>query len=484
MSTYGVILLALTRGAFGAPDLAAAPAPGDDPPATDAPAAVAPPPDATAVAQAQSVSAAFAMVAEAVSPAAVYIEAAKGPPVATGLEELMREYRLPAPGRAPDGTVSSGSGVIISPDGLVLTNHHVISGATLPVVTLQDKRSFPAEVLGSDARTDIAVLRIMGDGPFAWAQLGDSDKVRVGQWVLAIGHPFDFQFTVTTGIVSARGRRNLFRNEIQDYLQTDAAVNPGSSGGPLFDLAGQVVGINTAIYSPPGGGAQHAGISFAIPSNMARKVADELLRTGQVGRASLGLTTRDRPASQEQPSPGAEVTRVTPRGPAEAAGIRRGDVILSVNGERITGSEDLRGLVLARGVSVDLEVGWERGTQALSALIRTGDERNLSQPDVAIPKDAVEWAGLTVVTATEEGLTEFGVPPPDRPWPGLLVLAVTPGSAAAIAGLEPGDLLIEAGDAPLSRPEDLLAAAKRRRTLTLHFQRDGGESWAAIAGLR
>ncbi|NOY27562.1 MAG: PDZ domain-containing protein [Oligoflexia bacterium] len=441
-------------------------------------------PKAPGVAQMRTMSDAFASVAAAVTPATVYIDAQKGPPVAAGLAELMRDYRLPSPDSDGQKVESSGSGVIISKDGLVLTNYHVIAGASSPVVTLYDRRSFPAELVGGDARTDIAVLRILGKGPFPWAELGDSDAVRVGQWVMTVGHPFDFQFTVTTGIISARGRRNLFHDEIQDYLQTDAAMNPGSSGGPLFDLSGRVIGINTAIYTVPGTSSQNTGISFAIPSSMAHRVADELLNTGRVARASLGLNTRDRPFSVDHPNPGAEITRVAPGSPAAAAGLLPGDVILTVDGERVIGSDDLRALVLARGVHVDLDIGWQRQAQPHHAVVRTGDEQDLESTDLPVPDDAVEWAGLTVVIAAPADLATFNHEDPSSPAGGLLVLSVAPDSSAAIAGLMPGDLLVEAGISDLHTPQDLIEAAGQRRSLTLHFFRADGENWAALGGLR
>lgn len=442
------------------------------------------PPSSPELDHARALSRAFADVAEAVSGAVVYIEARKGPQVAAGLEELMRDYQLPGPPGRGSGGTSTGSGVFISPDGLVLTNHHVVAGASAPMVTLRDQRRYPAEVVGSDARTDLALLRVLGEGPFPWAELGDSDAVGVGQWVIAVGHPFEFQFTVTTGIISARGRRNLFRNEIQDYLQTDAAVNPGSSGGPLFDLDGRVVGINTAIYTPPGGGTQNAGISFAIPSNMAAKVRAELLNTGRVARASLGITTRDRPASPSQPRPGAEVTRVTPRSPAEDAGLRRGDVVFEVDGEPISGSDDLRALVQARGVHVALRLRWLRGDDVLDATLETRDEDDLPHPDVTIPADAIEWAGMTLGAALPEARLAFGVDLPDRQWAGVMVYAVAPGSPAAAAGIEAGDVLLDAGELEIRTPDHLVKLAEGRRTLTIRFWREGGESWAAVGGLR
>jgi len=433
---------------------------------------------------AQALSQAFSVVAEATSKAVVYIEANRGVPVATGLQELSRDYDLPSTWREGAGPISTGSGVIISADGLVITNHHVVAGADHPRVTLLDRRSYDAEIVGSDARTDIAVLRILGPGPFPWAEQGDSDLVRVGAWVIAIGHPFDFAFTVTTGIISARGRRNLVKSEIQDYLQTDAALNPGSSGGPLFDLSGRVIGIDTAIYTPPGGGSQNSGISFAIPSNMAWRIADELVRTGRVARASLGLTTKDRLAGPQDARPGAEVTRVTPGSPAELAGLRAGDIVTAVDGEPITGSLDLRGLVLARGVRSTLHLAWERQGEAMQAVARTSDEGELEQADIAIPPGSRLWAGLTLGAATAEACEAAGVSPPPRVAPGLLVYAVVPDSPGAIAGLAPGDVLLELGEDTVLASSDLEALAGRRRSVTVHFWREGGEAWAALGGLR
>ncbi|MEC7948437.1 MAG: trypsin-like peptidase domain-containing protein, partial [Myxococcota bacterium] len=213
-----------------------------------------PPPVATRpdpLQTARALGTAFADLAERVGPATVHIQASKSRGLSPGLSQVLRDYRLPLPEPAgPKMGRSTGSGVLLTPDGHVLTNHHVVAGGTDIVVTLQDKRRFPATLLGSDPRTDVAVLHIESDEEFVHGTLGDSDDVRVGEWVVAIGHPFEFSFTVTAGIVRARGRRNLNPAEISDFIQTDAAVNPGSSGGPLFNLDGEVIGINTAIFNP------------------------------------------------------------------------------------------------------------------------------------------------------------------------------------------------------------------------------------------
>ncbi len=425
---------------------------------------------------------AFAEVVERVGPATVYIRADKGRPLSIGMQQLIQDYDLPhPPPDLYDWSSSTGSGVIVREDGLVLTNHHVISGATSLTVTLWDKRSYPATLVGSDPRTDIAVLRIGSEGPFPTAPIGDSDAVKVGHWVLAVGHPFDFQFTVTAGIVSARGRRNIIPEEIQDYIQTDAAVNPGSSGGPLFNVDGQVIGINTAIYTPANGAVQHAGISFAIPSNMAWRIAWELLTHGRVVRAGIGVSTRDALSSPEHPRPGAEITKVIAEGPAERAGLRRGDVILTVNDEPIGGSRDLRGLVLAQEPGAVLQIVLERSGEERQVALTTVDSDKLGMVDVAIPSDAVEWAGMTLVAATDERMAEFGVALPEPR--GLLVMAVVEEGSAARAGLAPGDVLLRVQQQELDSTERLLEVVSGRRSALVWFWRSGAESLAAVGGL-
>lgn len=433
---------------------------------------------------ARALGTAFADLAERVAPSTVHIAALKTQGLSAGVSQILRDYRLPLP--APEGPAvgrSTGSGVLLSADGVVLTNHHVVGGANDIIVTLNDKRSYPAEIVGSDPRTDVAVLQIKGDdASFVPARLGDSDDVRIGEWVVAIGHPFDFSFTVTAGIVSARGRRNLNPAEISDFIQTDAAVNPGSSGGPLFNLDGEVIGINTAIFNP-GPNAAHAGISLAIPSNMARRIVDELQATGRVARAAIGVSTRDRGATKDNARPGAEITRVLADSPAEEAGLRRGDVIIAIDGEPVAGSEDLRGIVLSRGVLVPLVVSVERGGEEREITVETRDGRDLAAPDLAVPADALEWGGLVLAPITDERAGRLGVSPPERDPAGLLVLAVAPASAGAAAGLLPGDIVLEVQRKPIATPSDLWDATRSRRSATVTLWRDGGSSVAVLAGL-
>lgn len=452
------------------------------------PAAVAAPPLQSTDPVAQGT--AFADLAERVGPSTVHIESHHPSGVSTGLDQLSRDFRFTLPqqreAEESPGPRSTGSGVIIDPSGIVLTNHHVVGGGREVYVTLHDKRRFPATVLGSDPRTDVAVVKLNSrpeDLPVPAAAIGDSDAIRVGEWVMAVGHPFDFQFSVTVGILSARGRRDLTRDEIQDYLQTDAAVNPGSSGGPLFNMAGELVGINTAIFNP-GQTAQNAGIAFAIPSNMAVRIAQELRATGRVGRATIGVQASTRSPTADNPRPGAELLRVFADSPAETAGLRRGDVIIAVDGEPVGTDKELRSLVLARGTEAHLTVRIERGKQTLDVQVETRDSRDRGLPGFALPDDAVEWAGLVLAAPTVDRMAQLGVTgPDDERYRGLLVLGVAPASPGASAGLVAGDILLELGGTPVEDPDELDALVGGKRSAVIHFWRDGGRSTAVIGGL-
>ena len=235
---------------------------------------------------ARRLSAAVADVAAKGRAAVVHVQVEKGPAMAPALIELLRENGVNGPAGAQVMREATGSGFIVSRDGRVWTNHHVVEGALSIHVVLDDQRRFAATMVGSDPRTDLAVLQIDGKGPFDTVPIGDSSAVRVGDLVLAVGNPFDFQSSVSLGVVSATGRRGLSDREIQDYIQTDAAVNPGNSGGPLLDLDGRVIGINTAIYSP--GVEQNSGVSFAIPIDMAARIVADLEAGRPVSRARVG----------------------------------------------------------------------------------------------------------------------------------------------------------------------------------------------------
>lgn len=425
----------------------------------------------------------FADLADAVLPTTVHIRVERGAAVAAGLQQLQRDYGLPqGPQSATKKGQTTGSGVIVDPSGVIITNHHVVNGAQKIIITLSDKREFPAKVVGTDPRTDVAVLKVSTDTELPAAPLGDSDTLRVGQWVIAVGSPFDFDFSVTAGIVSARGRRGLAKDEIQDYIQTDASVNPGSSGGPLFNLAGQVVGINTAIYSPDHDKSQNAGISFAIPSNMAKRISDELLKTGRVAYAGIGAITRDRRSGPDEPRPGAEVTQVAPKGPAERAGLRRGDVVIAVNKEPVGSAADLRGIILSKGVGSKLSLTYQRGKKVRETKLKTVDEQDLGRWERSA--DAVEWAGASIVLAKPELLAEHGIVLPKHKSPGLLVVRVKPNSPADTAGLAPGDVLLEVQRKPIKSVDFLLGELRGRNTAMIIYWRGTGMLLAAVGGLK
>ena len=362
-----------------------------------------------------------------------------------------------------------GSGVIVSTDGYVLTNHHVVDGAEQITVELTDGRSFNAKVVGTDAPSDLAVLKIDGSN-FPAVPLGNSDQVRVGDVVLAVGNPMGVGQTVTMGIISAKGRATgLGDGSFEDFLQTDAPINQGNSGGALVNTRGELVGINSQILSPSGG---NIGIGFAIPANMAQNVFQSLITDGRVHRGLLGVTvqpvTADVARSLRLESiGGALVSSVQPDGPADDAGIERGDVITSIDGAKVTDSNSLRNHVAAL----------KPGTKAKIVVVRDGREQTLtatlgelpsSAPAATPTEDAADrgGAGLSVQPLTPETARRFGVEARE----GLVVTNVDPDGPAADAGFRPGDVIQEVdgkqvGDAATLRRE--LAGAGDRPALVL-----------------
>ena len=332
--------------------------------------------------------ASFADLAKKVSPAVVNIAStqevkdSEGPgpgapfgfPEGSPFEEFFKHFRQPynengpsGPGaqRAPRHATALGSGFIIDESGYVVTNNHVIDGASEVTIRLGDESVYPAEVVGTDPQTDIALLKIKADRPLPALQLGDSDKAEVGDWVMAVGNPFGLGGTVTAGIISARGR-NIQAGPYDDFLQIDASINRGNSGGPLFNLDGSVIGVNTAIYSPNGGSV---GIGFAIPSNMVKSVVAQLRDHGSVERGWLGVqiqnVTPDLAAALGlDEAAGAMVAEVTPGSPAEAAGLKSGDVILNFAGEKIDDSRELARVVAQHPADSKADVTlWRDGSE-------------------------------------------------------------------------------------------------------------------------
>jgi serine protease Do/serine protease DegQ len=306
---------------------------------------------------------AFIRLAEQVTPAVVNIRTQSAPRGRRGrrsaplpLDPFFREFFEGAPeGEPRNGQTSLGSGVIIDKRGFVLTNNHVIREADTILVRLADRKEHPAQVIGQDPRTDVAVIRVETDRELPEARLGDSDGLRVGEWAIAIGNPFGLNHTLTVGVVSATGRSDVGITSQEDFIQTDASINPGNSGGPLLNVRGEVIGINTAIV------ASGQGIGFAIPINLARKIAQDLIREGRVTRGWLGagLKAITKEIARElgvEPDAGVLVEQVLPGGPAEAAGLRAGDVIAAIRGRRVRTPPEVRAMVAEAEVGKPLEL--------------------------------------------------------------------------------------------------------------------------------
>jgi serine protease Do len=327
----------------------------------------APPSIAAPVVSAASRPDSFVAVVEAARPAVVNISTLRGQRAGgpNALREFLERYfgeRIPE-----EPTQSLGSGVLMDRSGLVLTNNHVVEGARMIMVRLADERELEAQVVGRDPRTDLALLRLRERGEFPAATLGDSDVLRVGEWVVAIGNPFGLEQTVTAGIVSAKGRV-IGAGPYDDFIQTDASINPGNSGGPLFNTQGEVVGITTAIFSQSGGSV---GIGFAIPINLAREVVEQLKARGRVVRGWLGAGIA--PVTPElarklglKGGEGALIAEVVPNGPAGRGGVRVGDVVLALDGQRIRRADELPRLIAkARpGAQADLQINREGKAQS------------------------------------------------------------------------------------------------------------------------
>ena len=328
---------------------------------------------------------------------------------------------------------SVGSGVIVDAErGYVMTNHHVVSGADKLVVTLADRRSFDAELVGSDEGTDIALLRIEADG-LTVLPFGDSEKLEVGDFVLAIGNPFGIGQTVTSGIVSALGRTGLNVGGYEDFIQTDASINPGNSGGALVDLDGRLVGINSAIMTPAGG---NVGIGFAVPTAMAREVMDQLVEYGEVRRGQLGIHIQDvTPSIAEalnlEEAEGALVSQVLPGSAAEAAGLQAGDVILTIDGRPVEDSTGLRNMIGLMRLGAEMEITYIRDGETRTLRAKTGrSSRQILAESEAVDKfKGAEFRDLDP-SHPQYGSVE-----------GVLVAEVEEGSPAERNGLQPGDVV-------------------------------------------
>jgi serine protease Do len=345
---------------------------------------------------------------------------------------------------------SLGSGVIVSPEGYVLTNNHVVEGATDVKVTLSDKRELKAQIIGTDPKTDVAVLKLEGSS-FPAITLGDSSKVQVGDYALAIGNPFGVGQTVTMGIVSAKGRGNLGIEDYEDFIQTDAPINPGNSGGALVNDRGELVGINTAILSHGSGGNE--GIGFAIPVNLARDVMNQIMDHGKVTRGYLGIviqpiTPAMAKALGEKEAKGVLVGDVSPKGPAQASGVERGDIILELNGKAINDNNELRNTIamMQPGETVTLKVARNGNTRDISVKLGElpGSKEEAQNERGGASKDALE--GVSVENLDTETAKDLGLPASTK---GVVVTEIDPASPKADSGLRKGDVIQEVNHQPV-----------------------------------
>jgi len=358
------------------------------------------------------------------------------------------EFQIPEGGLEQRGL---GTGLVVSEDGYLLTNNHVVREADEVNVTLSDDRKFTAKVVGTDDKTDLAVLKIEATGLVA-AVLGDSESVEVGEWVLAIGSPFGLAQTVTAGIVSAKDRANMGITRYEDFIQTDAAINPGNSGGPLVNLRGEVIGINTAIASQTG---TYMGVGFAIPSRIAKEVMGAIIRDGKVERGYIGAGIQDlspelAQSFQFDSTEGVLVGQVVPGGPADKAGLQQGDIIVEFNGNPTHSVSQLLNAVAATAPNskTKVVVFRNREKKTLSIVVgRLDDEQLTFSRDRGNSSDL----GITVQTLTPEIARQLGVDEGDQ---GVVVTEVDPGSLAAAAGIRPRDMILAVGNSRVRNVAD------------------------------
>jgi serine protease Do len=362
-----------------------------------------------------------------------------------------------------------GSGVVVSADGVVLTNNHVVDKADEIRVTTSDKREFKGKVIGTDPKSDLALIKLQGASGLRPLPMGDSDKLRLGDAVLAIGNPFGVGQTVTMGIVSAKGRADMGIADYEDFIQTDAAINPGNSGGALVSLRGELIGINTAIASRTGG---YQGIGFAIPTNMARPIMDSLLKTGKVRRGWLGVViqevTADLARAMKLPTTkGVLISDVDPQGPGVKAGIQRGDLVVKVNDVAVDSPGKLRNVIASAGADATVKL----------ELFRDGKKSWIAAKLAALPAHLGGFAGVapakrdgvTVEPLSQTNRNRYNIP--DGLRQGVVVTEVLPDSVAGRAGLEAGDVILELNRVKIdtvSRFSQLFSAARGQALLLIY----------------
>jgi serine protease Do len=394
-------------------------------------------------------------------------------------DDLGQRFNVPQGRRAK----ALGSGVIVSPEGYILTNNHVVDGAKEVTVTLHDKREMKARVIGTDPRTDIAVLKIDGSN-FPSLTLADSSKVDIGDIVLAIGNPFGVGQTVTAGIVSATGRGGLGIEQVEDFIQTDAPINPGNSGGALVDDEGHLIGINTAILSGNSGGNQ--GIGFAVPINMARHDMDEILAHGKVEHGYLGILPQDvtpalAKAFNSNGTNGALVGQVTPNSPAANAGLKEGDIIVEINSQTVESANQLRSKIGMMNPNTTAVLKVLRGGKMEDIAVKLGEfPSNEERASAAEGSTDNGLQGVSVENLTPETAQELKLPAGTK---GVVVDNVSPASRAAEAGLRRGDVIKQVNHQSVTNVKDYsqaVGSSKKDETVLLLVDRNGNTMFLAV----
>ncbi|MFN4192898.1 MAG: DegQ family serine endoprotease [Tabrizicola sp.] len=439
----------------------------------------------------------FAELAQKISPAVVNITTSAlvaGPvagmpmvPEGSPLEDLFKDFGGPGQ-RGPQRSEALGSGFVISEDGYIVTNNHVIEGADEITIEFFSGKKLKAKLVGTDPKTDIALLKVESDKPLEFVSFGNSDLMRVGDWVMAVGNPLGQGFSVSAGIVSARGRE--LSGSYDDYIQTDAAINRGNSGGPLFNMDGQVIGVNTAILSPNGGSI---GIGFSMSSNVVSKVVDQLKQFGETRRGWLGVKIQDiSPEIAESmgldQAAGALVADV-PDGPAKEAGIRAGDVITRFAGQEVSDAGDLTRRVADAPVGEAVPVIVLRGgkTETLQVTLGRREEAEAKATPASAPADSgpkeMETLGLTLAPLDDDARARLGL---DASAQGLLIVKVDPASEAYTKGLVEGDIIVEVGQQKVTRLQDLEDRIKEardggRKSVLMLVRRGGDPRFVALS---
>jgi serine protease Do len=435
----------------------------------------------------------YSAVVKRVVPAVVNISTSKmvkqtAMEMPEGMDPMFRQFFGNGGGRgqgAPrqHNEKALGSGVIVSPQGYILTNNHVVEGATDVTVTLHDKREFKARIVGTDPRTDIAVLKIDGDN-FPVLTLADSSKVEVGDIVLAIGDPFGVGQTVTAGIVSATGRGGLGIEQVEDFIQTDAPINPGNSGGALVDDEGHLVGINTAILAGNSGGNQ--GIGFAVPINMARHDMDEIVAHGKVEHGYLGILPQDvtpalAKAFNTPDTNGALVGQITANSPASRSTLKQGDVIVAINGKPVADAAQLRTMVGMMDPSSVVHMKVLRNGSAQDVAITLGEyPTSVEKASLNDATKDTSLQGVTVENLTPETEQELKLPASTK---GVVVSQVDPSSHAADVGLQPGDVIQQVNHQTVTNMRDYtqaVSASKKDGSVLLLVDRGGNTIFLAV----